>query len=254
MCTHTLIYIVWTKVKCVCLCNMSWECHALRYQPWCFFYWHFESVKDSCKTWKDARDFFLYKIKNNPIYIFLCNVWWFHFGYFFFFLRMSIALLTFYVCVLCVRKLSRRKGGSSDGSGGGRGGLFVPCSIEPFINYGEPSEGGVCASESRREGEEAGYVDREARAASEASIELASFPVAAALKPATLIRHAQTFRRARDITPTRTGRSKIADFRYITSYGEWKIKLLWSLWTFVQVPQSSRKSPDKIRKKRVSLK
>lgn len=44
------------------------------------------------------------------------------------------------------------------------------------------------------------YVDREARAASEVSIELASFPVAAALKLATLVRHAQTFRRVRDIT------------------------------------------------------
>lgn len=62
-------------------------------------------------------------------------------------------------------------------------GLFAPCSVEPFINYGKRA-GVSCAQrvESRR-GEGAGYVDREARAASEASIELASFPVATALKP-----------------------------------------------------------------------
>lgn len=51
---------------------------------------------------------------------------------------------------------------------------------EPFINYGERASGGGARAASR---EGAGYVDREARAASEASIELASFPVATALKP-----------------------------------------------------------------------
>lgn len=65
-------------------------------------------------------------------------------------------------------------------------GLFAPCSVEPFINYGERA-GVVVRSESRRGREgKVGYVDREARSASEASIELASFPVAMAMKPAAL--------------------------------------------------------------------
>lgn len=61
-------------------------------------------------------------------------------------------------------------------------GLFAPCSVEPFINYGERVEV-VRAASRGKEREGVGYVDREARAASEASIELASFPVATALKP-----------------------------------------------------------------------
>lgn len=77
--------------------------------------------------------------------------------------------------------------------------MFAPCSVEPFINYGERA-GVVCAASRGERREGMGYVDREARAASEASIELASFPVATALKPAALVRHAQTFRRAHDIT------------------------------------------------------
>ena len=89
------------------------------------------------------------------------------------------------------------------------------------------------ASESRRDGEKGvGYVDREARAASEASIELASFPVAAALKPATLARHAQTFRRARDITGyTDSYRAfqKSPIFRETCAAKLWKVKNQTSL-------------------------
>lgn len=81
-------------------------------------------------------------------------------------------------------------------------GLFAPCSVEPFINYGERA--GVVRAASRvaaRKERGVGYVDREARAASEASIELASFPVATALKPLFA-----TFKRSaacRDITEYR---------------------------------------------------
>jgi len=106
--------------------------------------------------------------------------------------RLFLPFSQGYIHIVFVSVLRVRVGSQTNEKGDGdddcRSCLCRAASSRSLITA---SERGWCAQrvESRVRKERVEYVDREARAASEASIELASFPVATALKPPLPRRH-----------------------------------------------------------------